>query len=346
MSRRCWLTLSKTRISAVTFSDGLPVPVLIRLSSLSAAALLLSTAFFAVGCGKVGDPLPPFIRIPETTSDFRVVQVAYDLQFQWTNPLRNLDQSTSTDLARAVLRADEEILANIEVTAAGELQAYQIPGADLIGVERIYTIQFETSSRRSSDISAPVRLSVVEVPGRGPSPAVAIDQGRVRISWEPPAEGARFVDGYRVYRSDVLISPSSLETRSFDDMTFVEGERYIYAVVAVRRVDDKIVEGVRFPPLEVTVVDSTPPAVPQGIEIVPINDGAFIRWQRSAEADIARYRVYRRVGEGAQFVPIDDGRQTTTAFSDNEYRPGFEYAVSGVDQAGNEGPMSQAVTEP
>ena len=115
-------------------------------------------------------------------------------------------------------------------------------------------------------------------------------------------------------------------------------------VVPVRRINDRFVEGVPYAPLEVITVDTTPPAVPLGIEIV--NDGAFVRWQGASETDIAQYRVYRRVNQGAEWVSIDDGRQTTTAFGDSEYRPGFEYAVSAVDQAGNESPMSPAATEP
>ena len=137
-----------------------------------------------------------------------------------------------------------------------------------------------------------------------------------------------------------------MEIFSFDDATFVDGNVYTYVVVPVRRINGRFVEGVPYTPLEVTTVDTTPPAVPEGIEIVPINDGAFIRWQGASETDIGRYRVYRRVNQGAEFVPIDDGRQTITAFSDSEFRLGFEYAVSAVDQAGNESPMSPPVTEP
>jgi len=56
--------------------------------------------------------------------------------------------------------------------------------------------------------------------------------------------------------------------------------------------------------------------------------------------------VYRRQAETDEFAVIDDGEQTTTAYTDLAYQPGFEYAISAVDRSGNEGERSAPVSAP
>jgi hypothetical protein len=50
-------------------------------------------------CGKVGDPRPPAIRIPEAIRDLAATQIANDIVLTWTNPPSNVDASPATDLA-------------------------------------------------------------------------------------------------------------------------------------------------------------------------------------------------------------------------------------------------------
>jgi hypothetical protein len=312
---------------------------LIRLS------MCLTLAFTAVGCGKVGDPLPPFIRIPEAASDLSVEQAAYELQFQWTNPLRNLDQSTASDLALAVLMADGEVVDEVAITSAGASGMYVLPSTELIGIERTYSVRFVTTGGRSSGLSNSVMRTVVPVPGSGPAPVASVDQGRVRLDWQPPVQDPELADLYRVYRSGVLISGASLDGPGLDDTTFVEGEQYDYRVVAVRRAGDRLIEGVPYRTLEMRAEDRTPPTSPEGVGISSGDPVAIIRWQESAETDFVRYGVYRRDGVAEEFVPIDDGEHTITAYFDDEYQPGYQYAVSAFDEAGNESPMSGSAIE-
>ncbi len=307
---------------------------------------LFSLTLLAVAaCGKVGDPLPPFLRVPESAVDFTVEQVGYELRFRWTNPSRNLDQSLSTDLARAFIQAGDEVIADLEVEGPGVQEAFRLPSRNLVGVDREYSVFFGTDRGRFSEPSRPVRFSVVPIPGAGPVPASAVDQSRVRLDWAPPAENGDLVDGYRVYRSGELLTRELLPDLFFDDLTFVEGATYAYVVAGVRTIEGRLIQGEPYPALDVVAADRTPPAAPENVRIVPYNTGAFIRWRQNTETDIARYRVYRRSRDDSSLVPIDDGGQIITFYDDGEYLPGFAYSVSAVDESGNEGPVSEAVLE-
>src|SRR5438128_606846 len=113
------------------------------------------------GCGKVGDPLPPFIRIPEAVKDLAVTQNGYNLVLTWTNPPRNIDGSAATNLANARIRSNDASMATVMVSEAGKPQAYVIP----IGLEasgrRTFTLVVDTSQGKVSNISNTASITPV-----------------------------------------------------------------------------------------------------------------------------------------------------------------------------------------
>src|SRR5262245_13994286 len=64
---------------------------------------LIFICLLTAGCGRVGDPLPPFIRIPESVADLAVYQSGHNLVLTWTNPQRYVDGSAATDLSAVVI---------------------------------------------------------------------------------------------------------------------------------------------------------------------------------------------------------------------------------------------------
>src|SRR5262245_11003934 len=98
-----------------------------------------------MACGKVGDPLPPFIRIPQPINDLAVHQSGHDLVLTWTNPARNIDDSAATDLARILIRSDDSILAVTNINGPSQAQSYTISAGPLPAAVRTFTVQVETS---------------------------------------------------------------------------------------------------------------------------------------------------------------------------------------------------------
>ena len=304
---------------------------------------LLGFFLLIAACGKVGDPLPPFIQVPASAGDLAVEQFGYELRFSWTNPAVNVDGSRARDLARAVLLGGGEITTSVEATSAGEPQSIRIDARDLVGTRRSFTVRFETSSGRTSAESNRVVATPVGVPGPVLALRAAFDAERVRLEWDAPRAGTELVGGYRLYRSGTILNPTPVVGESYDDLAVQEGTTYEYVVVALLEGDGVWVEGVAPEPLRFDAVDRTSPAPPTGLALIPGSggSGAFLHWEAGVETDLARYRVFRRATPSGTFEPIDDGLQTTTAIFDPDYRSGYVYAVSAVDRAGNESRMSE-----
>lgn len=302
--------------------------------------LKIMIALVMFGCGKVGDPLPPLIRIPEAVKDFSVEQRGYELHFSWTNSERNIDQSRSDDLERVVLSLGTEEVAFVPGSVAGEQGHLIYDVYEMVGSHLDFKLYSYTSKGRVSAASNTASITVVDVPGPILSLTGVVDQNRVRLLWEKPVRRVELAQAYRVYRSDVLLFERPIETMRFDDLAFQMGETYSYMVVAVSHARDGWVEGMPSDPVTIIATDGKPPSAPSGLVITPADTGAFLSWDTNSELDLAGYRVFRRIdplGEFSELVEL----QSTTAFFDSDYKPGYQYAVSAIDDAGNEGGRSK-----
>src|SRR5688572_15264688 len=153
------------------------------------------------GCGKVGDPLPPFIRIPQAVSDLAARQDGRNLILSWTNPAMYVDGSAATDLGQGQVRSNDSVLVTLDVTAPGESQTYTFP-FETSGETHSFTVQIETARGRMSPISNVVSISPVEIPGRVVGLRAIVDQRRIVLSWEAPQDHPELVESYLVTRVD------------------------------------------------------------------------------------------------------------------------------------------------
>jgi hypothetical protein len=289
--------------------------------------LLLLTA-----CGKVGEPLPPFIRIPEAVNDLAVRQDGNDLVLSWTNPPRYIDGSSATDLAQVQIRTNDVITMTVAVTQAGQPQSVVIPIGTSVEVPRSFSVQVETSAGKTSQLSNTVSVSPVAVPGSVVNLQAVVDQRRIILRWDKPVESPELLDGFRVTRVEPPETQVVTESR-YEDMRYRPSETYTYEVTAMRG----SVPGAGPRSVSIVIEDKTPPQVPAGLDIVISDTGAFITWSANTETDFAGYRLFRN-GTAVSERPI-----RTNSFFDPEFRPGFEYAVKALDDFGNESLLSSAI---
>ena len=96
---------------------------------------------------------------------------------------------------------------------------------------------------------------------------------------------------------------------------------------------------------EATIVprDIFPPAAPKGVQASTAPNSIELNWDRNAEEDLNGYRIYRADGNGAMEKVGDVS--AVPSFSDRKVEHGktYRYAVSAIDQAGNESPRSAPV---
>ena len=72
-------------------------------ASLAGAAVL--ALLIMPACGKVGDPRPPIVRIPERIGDLKAVQTQDKIVLSWTNPSKYVDGAKATEGLGAIKAA-------------------------------------------------------------------------------------------------------------------------------------------------------------------------------------------------------------------------------------------------
>ena len=297
-------------------------------------------------CGREGPPLPPFIRIPESVKDLSVVQSGHDLVLTWTNPAKNIDGSAATNLAHVQIRSDGATVASLNVIAPGQPQSYAIPlGSNLSG-RRAFTLLVDTTEGKTSQLSNPVSIAAVEVPGTVRQLRAVVDQRRITLQWEKPQEHPELTDAYVVVRTDAPAEPQTVSEPRYEDNQYQPGKVLTYQVTAARRVDGNTVLGAGLQSVMVTIEDKTPPQVPTGLDIVQSDTGGYLTWAPNPETDLAGYRLFRSDRPDGQYRPLVDRLIPTNSYFDPMFKPGQYYRVSAVDEFGNESAMSPPFTAP
>ena len=297
---------------------------------------ILVVFIFIAGCGKVADPRPPFIRVPEAIGDLAVTQSGYQVVLSWTNPSRNIDGSAATDLGRVHITNGAAAIASVPTTGAGKPQSHAMDAHDWIGVERLFGVKVETLRGKTSELST-VSIKPIEVPGPVASLDAVVDQYSITLSWRAPEENGRFANEYIVSRSDREAPVVTTETQ-FTDSVYDRNKEYTYEVVAARRVDSVSIRGLNAQRKTISAVDKTAPKPPTDLELVVTDAGAILTWKASEELDLAGYKVFR------EKKLLSNSVRTANSFTDPDYKPGYVYSVSAVDEYGNESPQSAPIS--
>ena len=304
--------------------------------------------WLCAGCGKVGDPRPPSIRVPAGIADLKVQQDQHTIVLTWTNPARYGDGSRATDLSAVRILRNGNMVFSGKVGGPGMEQTQSLDVSDLVGTTAVYTIEIDTLRNKVSAPSNPVSISIVETPGIISKPQGIMDQHKILLDWQPPDVGPSFANVYFVQRTDGAFAPQQVNGTHFEDTAVEEGKDKTYSyIVTAARGGTPPVPGPPSSPIVVRAEDTTKPAVPTGLQTpVVAGNGAILRWDLNTEADWAGYWVWRSDNPNTGFTKLNSVILTTTSFTDEGYRPGFYYAVSAVDMDGNPSQMSPPVSVP
>jgi uncharacterized protein YceK len=314
-----------------------------------AVLVALLTLLLVCGCGKVGDPRPPKQRTPAAVADLKVSQNETNIVLTWTNPQKYVDGSNATDLMDVRILQDGKLIEMVPISGPGKQQTYQLPVSIAAGTTPIFTVEVETQRGKTSTASKESGITVVDVPGVVSNLNGIMDQHRIRLDWQPPAQNPSFAEVYIVRREDGAFDPESVTETHWVDKTVEAGKTYIYVVTAARS-SVPPVTGPPSPRVMVVAKDTTRPAAPAGLQPPVISDsGAVLRWDRSMEEDWAGYKVYRSdnpaTGDSG-WVWLSNAVLTRTSFTDGSYRPGSYYSVTAIDDSGNESEKSTPVRAP
>jgi hypothetical protein len=187
-------------------------------------------------------------------------------------------------------------------------------------------------------------------PSPGPATVAASPSPLPAASPSPPVtQPGPVTPSFRVYRrgkdaayAAPLIAAPTLSPH-FEDSTAVQGQRYCYVVRTVVSLDP-LIESAPSSEVCVDVVDVSPPPAPEGGAAFAQDDGTVeLAWSPLLETDLAGYRVYRKIGQGAR------ERVAELPATDTRWRdalPGGArrvYTLTAFDKAGNESAPSAPI---
>ena len=315
---------------------------------------LIILCLILASCGYVGDPLPPALKIPMPVTDLAVKQVGQSLLVSFTIPAKTMEGLELDKLGAIELKVGTSAAAPFNAEAwsraakvtdatanePGKVEA-KIPVQDWANQEVVLGVRVANQKLRVSPWSNFATIKVV--PALVPPPnfrAVASALG-VDLDWTDAAK--RPGVEWRLFRlGPGEPQPTEMGTVAvahFTDTGAVYDTTYKYTVIALEgQASSEMSEAVT-----ITPVDSFAPVTPLGLSVLGGPTTNQLSWERNQEADLALYRVFRSVGEGALVKVFES--PTAASYRDSDIKSGqiYRYAVSAVDKKGNESPKSQAV---
>jgi hypothetical protein len=311
---------------------------------------------FLTGCAYVGAPLPPALNIPAAVNDLTVVEQGDKLIVRFTIPALTTEGMARRSFGPVDLRVGPMTALPFDVNEWAE-QARPIgsvpaqPGpvhivvaaSQWVNQEVVAAVRLANVKGRLSDWSNIITMRLVP-PLAAPADlrTEGVREG-VRLTWRAlPQPGV----SYRVYRRTEKEEPETLvatvSAGEWVDTSTKYGVPYRYSVQAFEKHEDIDAESEMSAPVGITPVAKFPPAVPTGLRAVAGTESIELEWERNTEPELKGYRVYRAVngGEWERIAEVD-----VPSYSDRAIKPGrrYRYAVSAIDQAGNESARSAPV---
>ncbi len=334
---------------------------MLKRTHVAGAILLTGTLFLAGGCGYKTDPVPPDSIVPKAIDDLRYSVSEKGVVLTWTFPKETIKGTDLTDISTFdVYRAVVPMKDYCSTCPIPFNEPIQVPGG-VVDPERNRQGTYETALLRSGHkyfFKVNARTSwwaaspdsnivsfVWHIPAKGPDGIVGVGADSSAIlSWEPvtrlmDGQNATYPMRYQVLRSKDDVTYANVgapvsESR-FADKALKNGETYYYKIQSVLMVDGNPVSGGLSEAVSVTAVDQTPPSAPTNINVVQTSGGIKIFWDKSREADVKGYKIYRRSADEKSAVEIGDVSAVYSIFKDvNVAKDGsYYYSVTAYDKA-------------
>jgi hypothetical protein len=301
-------------------------------------------------CAYVAPPLPPSLMIPVPVSNLSAIERADKLVIDFTAPVIATDGASLQRLKEIDLRVGapgpgwEKTARRIEASAEEPGPVHvEVSVRDWVGQEIVVRVRAAGKHGRFGDWSNSVRLKVVPPLEQPIVKAEAIANG-VQLKW--PSEPGIAAD-YRIMKQGPAdqraVEIASVKTPVYTDSAAEFGKPYQYSVQAFVKTGDSEARSETSQPVSITPEDRFPPAVPAGVTAIAGISSVELIWNPDTEPDLRGYCLYRAVDD-RPFERAGDLLQSP-AYSDHAVEAGkrYRYAVSAVDQRGNESARSAVV---
>ncbi len=312
------------------------------------------------GCGYVGPVMPPSAQIPAQLKDLVAIERGNKIEVSFQTPARTTDGVAIKKFSEIDLRigpapvpfdfakwAETAKARSLNPPPPGDpLDPKPMPMTASIPLEGLLgkhvTVAVRTAIKRGDHYSAWSNRAVLDVISPLDAPTglkLTASADGVVLDWQ----GIDAAEGYRILRQGPLdknpIEIGSSDQPHFLDTTSQFDILYSYEVVAL----NSGAESLPSKPETLTPIDTFPPSVPSGLTALAGPGSIEVSWQRSPEADLAGYYVYRSANGGPFERQGDMVR--LPAFSDTKVEHGktYRYQISSLDKKNNESDKSATI---
>jgi hypothetical protein len=339
-------------------------------------ALCLFTA-----CGKVGDPLPPIPKAPLIVNELAATQQGTSIIISFpvaketrTDKLKRIDiyrliepvdaplgitaENYATRAALIASLPESQLPTNVSVITYVDPIDFSIANDQTRFRYAVRLINLDDRPADLSNYASLTPLSTVAEPPLGLKAVVT--QTQVEITWQPPASNLNGskpanVLGYNLYRRAnqqlTRVNTEPLKEPRYVEKQFQFGTTYEYIArtLSLPRAGapaSEIIESNESLPLIVTPKDTFAPTAPASITIASRGGLISLFWPANPEPDVIGYHIYRSEDE-TSWTKVTPRPITTITFSDKQVQIGkrYFYQIVAVDNAGNESPRSETVSE-
>ncbi|MBS3818476.1 hypothetical protein KGY73_03110 [bacterium] len=198
-----------------------------------------------------------------------------------------------------------------------------------------------------------VEPQLVSLPPRGLQGHLS--EERIELEWEPPQKNIDLssppeLKGYNIYRAKkeedfTRINSQLIQEEKYKDTDISFGPVYSYLVRASATKSSPYVESDNSEIIEIHAQDKFPPEAPNKVKAIVGKDTVALSWQSNQEKDLEGYRVWRRKEETEDYELLTSQTIQENAYIDStvEMNQRYYYAITALDEAGNESPRSQSV---
>jgi predicted small lipoprotein YifL len=332
-----------------------------------------------VGCGRKGPPLPPQVRVADTTRDLEVYQEGREAVLTWSypdittagGPLPDVEAvevwratipavqeppdvtSRDREIRYRLLEAEGELLASLNEAGIADATRglklrwrddlerwHEVHGSDERQV-LWYAVRTICCRKRPSEYSNIARL----LPQLPPAPPTGLkatpSADGITLTWSPTSGLAALVERSGEADNWRVVSREPVTMDRWRDAAAEQGRRWSYRLRSVKVQDGGQVVGEPCEAVAIDFPDVYPPAAPSNVVCLPEADRVRVRWQGSEDA--VGYSVARRVDDGDWQSVAESLEQVT--FDDGEPPLGtVTYGVRAVDQAGNQSDLATCTT--
>ncbi len=326
------------------------------------------------GCGYKKPPVPPESVVPEPINDLRYTLDSKGVELNWTYPIETIKGTDiklidSFEVYRAVIPL-EDFCGDCPIPFA---EPMEIPGGEpSIEIRRkavhqesllrpghkyFYKVRSRTSWWAASEDSNIISF-IYHTPAKAPEGVTIENEGKdFVLSWSPVTN---FLDGSKVDMTvnyQVLRSEGGKEFESIGrpvkDIRYVDknvetGIKYFYKVQSLILLEGEIAKGGISAVVDAVPRDITPPSKVTGVTVVGTDSGIKVIWDRSPDADVAKYRVYRRTKKQKKAKMVGEVEASITIFVDKNVVDGVRgyYSITALDMAtpANESKRSKEAT--